>query len=68
MSDADATSRPALRENGLGCVFDQDDIDYLFGIFVNHYWDSLEGDKHLILNHIRSVIDYHFGEPSNADR
>lgn len=43
-------------EKGSGA---QADIEHLWARFVNHYWDCLEGDKAIVLKHIRSVLDYH---------
>lgn len=34
-------------------------IDHLWGRFVNHYWDSLEADKEIVLPHVKAVLDYH---------
>lgn len=35
------------------------DVEHLWARFVNHFWGSLEGDKAIVLKHIRAVLDYH---------
>lgn len=40
----------------------------LWGRFVNHYWDSLEGNKEIVLDHIKSVLDYHYADSAPAQR
>jgi hypothetical protein len=33
--------------------------EQLWGRFVNHYWDSLEWQKEIVLLHVKAVLDYH---------
>lgn len=28
-------------------------------LFTDHYWDSFEGDKDLVLKHVNAVLDLH---------
>lgn len=42
--------------------------EHLWGRFVNHYWDSLEWEKDIVLLHIKAVLDYHAANPSPDTR
>jgi hypothetical protein len=40
----------------------------LWGRFVNHYWDSLEGEKEIVLLHVKAVLDYHAANSAPVQR
>ncbi|SFL99911.1 hypothetical protein SAMN03159423_4811 [Bradyrhizobium sp. NFR13] len=65
---AETRLRSALWDNKAGIIArlraqqpnGEPEVDeHLWGRFVNHYWDSLEGDKAIVLLHVRAVLDYH---------
>jgi hypothetical protein len=49
----------ALRAPPASPLRGREDGEQLWGRFVNHYWDSFEGNKELVLKHVRAVLDYH---------